>query len=60
METDPATALETNYIEIGFDEVTPFLGIEQRRNAGRIHPIAKHHCDGPALAGGPPGRGIIP
>jgi hypothetical protein len=39
-------------IEIGADEVAPLLGIEPRRNAGRIHQIAEHRRDMPALAGG--------
>ena len=37
-------------IEIGANQVAPFLGIEPRGDAGRIHQIAEHHCDVPALA----------
>ena len=38
-------------IEIGADEVAPFLGVEPRGDAGRIHQIAEHHRDMAAFAG---------
>ena len=38
-------------IEIGADQVAPLLGIELRGNASRIHQIAEHHREIPALAG---------
>ena len=39
-------------IEIGSDQVAPFLGIKPRRNAGRTDEIAEHHCEVAALADG--------
>ena len=37
-------------IEIGADEVAPFLGIELRGNAGRTDQVAEHHREIAALA----------
>ena len=39
-------------VEIGADQVAPFLGIELRGNAGRADQIAEHHREIAALAGG--------
>ncbi len=39
-------------IEIGADEIAPFLGVEPRGDAGRIHQIAEHHGEVTALAHG--------
>jgi hypothetical protein len=39
-------------IEIGTDEIAPFFSVELCGNTGRIHQIAEHHRDMPALAHG--------
>ena len=38
-------------VEIGADQVAPFLGIELRGDRGRADQIAEHHCEIAALAG---------
>jgi len=38
-------------IEIGADEIAPFLGVEPRGDAGRIHQIAEHHGEIAPLTG---------
>ena len=38
-------------IEIGADEIAPFLGVEPRGDAGRIHQIAEHHREIAPLTG---------
>jgi hypothetical protein len=37
--------------DIGTDQITPFLGVEFRGGACRVHKIAEHHRDMAALAG---------
>ena len=39
-------------IEIGTDQIAPFLGFELCRYPRRTHQIAEHHCEIAALAGG--------
>jgi hypothetical protein len=37
---------------MGADEITPFLSVEFRRDARRVHQVAEHHRDVPALPRG--------
>src|SRR5215472_1634181 len=39
-------------IEVGTDQIAPFLGIELCGDASRAHQIAEHHREVTALAGG--------
>jgi hypothetical protein len=39
-------------VDIGTDQITPFLGVEFRRDARRVHQVAEHHRDMPAFPHG--------
>jgi hypothetical protein len=39
-------------VEIGADEIAPFLGVELSGNAGRADEIAEHHREIAPLGGG--------
>src|SRR6516165_3216516 len=48
----PLSHCRRGRIEVGTDQIAPFLGIELCGDASRAHQIAEHHREVTALAGG--------